>query len=169
MATRPAQFPAIVVGVLALGLTVSCTDPGAGGQRLRVGNDAPIAAASQYQDAVTILWAIRAEDCLVCQTPAADLRSLQRRYGSRVTIIALIVGPNPNVVEGFLRSERLTATAIRFDERTFQGLFGDLILPTLYLVHEGKIVWAWTSATLSTARSELSIVAEIENRLDVPR
>ena len=63
----------------------------------------------QIRDGVQVVWLVKTEDCLSCDTPARLLRELKRTHGESVRLTALIVGEegDSSLVRTFLKRERL--------------------------------------------------------------
>lgn len=86
-----------------------------------------------------VVWVLRPDDYLTCQTAANGVRRLQARYGATVPVSVLAVGAHPEWLRGFLRRQRIEAPVTVLGEREFRRRFRRLPAPWLYLLRDGKV------------------------------
>lgn len=131
---------ATAIAALIVIFSVSCHD-----DPVRPGDEAPDPWRDVANDSVAFLVTLRGEDCLRCQTPSQQLRTLQERQGdSKVSFWAVGVGDDKHLVESYLRRERLvdfTFTPMTTEE--YSDRFGDATIPSFYLISNGRIVATW--------------------------
>lgn len=117
--------------------------PGCGSSELQPGDPAPnVSTGSDLRD-VTVLWVVRAQDCLSCQTAAPTMRHLQRRFANNVEIVVVAVSDEEELVNSFLRAERLDVPVVHVDRRQYANLFGRTPVPAVHVIHGGRVVATW--------------------------
>lgn len=124
---------ACLVGLIGCGWTGSTRpDP------IEAGSDAPSFWVAEPEQ-VVVGWTLTEGDLLRCETEADELRRLQRHLGPRMKLTVVAVGADSNRVASFFRTERLSADLVALDEKEFRRRFGPALLPSLYVVRNGKI------------------------------
>lgn len=128
----------------------ACGGPGA---ELALGAADTVPAAwlpvSHAHSGAALVWVFRTEDCLTCQGFDFALRRLQRTYGSAVPLAAVHVGhaAHASIPRAFFSRRRVVLSAeTRIDPREFSRRYGEVAMPALLAVREGRIVWSSTVA-----------------------
>lgn len=111
---------------------------GSGGA-VPIGDRFPMAAPDGSSPRTRVVWVLRPDDYLTCQTAANGVRRLQRRYGAALPVAVISVGPHPEWLRGFLGRQRIDAPVTRLDEDEFRRRFGREPAPWLYLVRDGRV------------------------------
>jgi hypothetical protein len=130
MVTRPTHRVAAVAWLAVWGCGPLPDDP------LPVGSRFPLAVAGT---AAEVVWVVRPDDYLTCQTAAGGLRELQRQVGSSVPLTVVYVGPHASWLEEFLHRQRIAATIVPMDEGRFRRAFHRNPGPWLYLLSDGVV------------------------------
>jgi hypothetical protein len=156
-----AAAPASVAGCLRLAaaaLVLGC-GPGAPAAGLAAGDRSP----ELLGGGVRVAWVVREDDLLGCRHSARELRALKARYGSSVPIDVVVVGENEGLAPGFLRRERLDATLVEIDLRTYREQFGGTGLPLLLVVDRGSVraVWKGSPEDTPAGRAVAGELAEV--------
>lgn len=129
--------------------------------RLRAGDAAPVnalAAGGTTAAPIMVAWAMRSADCLSCRTPAPTFRHIARRFGSDVDLVVVSVGEHPELVEGYLRSERLGGVrTVHLDSMAYAREFGASRLPAVYVISGDSVRHAWSSTNDVTAATGGSV------------
>ncbi len=116
-------------------------------QGIRIGDPVPVMVADSSEGhEAEVIWAVGAKDCLSCQTAAASIRHLRRRFGHRVKMVAVAVDDEDNLVDGFVRVERLEMSVVHIGRREYVKLFGRTPVPSLIVAHERMVVAIWNDA-----------------------
>lgn len=146
---------ALVVGVGAASMRAAGSI-GEGDPTPRLG--APVAEAG-----LEIVWLIRAEDYLTCETAAFALRRAASRPEAPVLRVVL-VGDDGGLAEGFLRTERVDAQLVRISARELRQHFGGVPLPALYIGRRGAVHRLWSGerdVRLATEGDDPPLLAEL--------
>jgi len=134
MVTRTARGALILALLLGGG---GCGDPRAA-DPLPVGREFPGFARSWAP--WEVVWVIRPEDFLTCQTVARGVRAFQRAPGVPVPVTVVYVGDShADWVRDFLRRQRIQATVRTASERQFADWFGQPAAPRVYLLRRGRV------------------------------
>lgn len=157
-----AAAPASVAGCLRLAaaaLVVACGS-GAPAAGLAAGDRSPELLAD---GGVRVAWVVREDDLLGCRHSAKALRALKARYGSSVPVDVVLVGENEGLAPGFLRRERLDATLVEIDRRTYREQFGGTGLPMLLVVDRGRVraIWKGSPEDTPAGRAVAGELAEV--------
>lgn len=88
---------------------------------------------------IEIVWVLRPDDYLTCQTAADGVRRLQRKYGAALPVSVVGVGPHPEWLRGFLRRQRVDARVTSFTEQEFRRRFQRRPAPWIYLLRDGRV------------------------------
>ena len=104
------------------------------------GERVPALALGATAAPVGVVWVLRPDDFLTCQTAADGVRQLQQRFGASLPIRVVHVGPHPAWVRGFLRRQRIEADVTPMTERVFRKQFHRAPAAWLYLVRRGVVV-----------------------------
>lgn len=88
---------------------------------------------------VQVVWVVRPEDYLTCQTAAGGLREFQRKVDPGVPLTVLYTGPHASWLDEFLRQQRITATILAIREADFRRAFARKPGPWLYFVRGGVV------------------------------
>lgn len=143
------RLPA-ALGVVAVGCLWGCrTDLRPAGMvrdSLSVGTRLPASwIGRSVQGEGTLVWLMRAEDCLSCESPDYLLRQAQRRFG--LPVVVVVVGRKASrtedlaMVEAYIRQRRLKAAVVPVDVEDYQRRFASGTLPSVLLVANGRVVW----------------------------
>ncbi len=97
----------------------------------------PVAAVADAP--AQVVWVVRPEDYLTCQTAAGEIRELQRQAGPRVPFTVLYVGPHGSWLEQFLARQRIRATVTVIGDDAFRRAFRRAPGPWLYLLRRGVV------------------------------
>jgi hypothetical protein len=103
---------------------------------LPLGSRFPLAGVAS---GTQVVWVMRPDDYLTCQTAAGGIRELQRRAGHGVPLTVLYVGPHPAWLAEFLARQRIAATVVTIEETRFRRVFGREPRPWLYLLSHGMV------------------------------
>ncbi|HEX9937778.1 MAG TPA: hypothetical protein VGB15_11670 [Longimicrobium sp.] len=106
------------------------------GDALPVGSRFPLASAPA---AAQVVWVVRPEDWITCQSAAGGIRELQRRTGPGLPLTVVYVGPHESWLSEFLRRQRIAAAIVSMDERRFRRVFRREPAPWLYLLDDGVV------------------------------
>lgn len=116
-------------------------------------------------------WTFRADDLLACHTAAADLRRAKREFGDGVRIEAIAIDVEPELMQSFLRLERLTGVAVRhMSEREYRTAYHAEVHPQVALERGDHVVEVFavgpplpgrrtTAAIVPALRSLVSLAA----------
>jgi hypothetical protein len=136
----------LTIVALSLGALPACIRPGPA-STLIVGDTVP----SEWIDGTgtqALLWTFRTRDCLSCDELDRGIRRIQMEHGPTIPLLALHVGvpADSTIPRAFFRSRRVQVTSLRhIGEKSFQRRYPEAILPTLYLVRRGRVVWMSSS------------------------
>lgn len=92
-----------------------------------------------------LVWVFKTQDCLTCEAFDFTLRRLQRTYGRAVPLGTVHVGhaEHASIPRDFFTSRRVEVAAeTRISPRDFQREYGEVTLPALLAVRDGRIVWS---------------------------
>ena len=103
---------------------------------LAVGSRFPLAA---FTAPAEVVWVVRPDDYLACQTAAGGIREIQRRAGPGMPLTVLYVGPHASWLDEFLRRQRIAATIVPMKEDHFRRAFHRNPGPWLYLLSHGVV------------------------------
>jgi hypothetical protein len=120
----------------ALACVAACARPT--GDALPAGTLFPAGVAASGAP-VQVVWVLRPDDYLTCQTAAPGLRDLQRATGAGVPLTIVYVGPHADWLREFLGRQRLQATVRRMDDEAFRRSFHRSPMPWLYLLDGGVV------------------------------
>lgn len=120
-----------------------------------VGRAVPdVVPTSGDEDVLEIIWAFEVGDLMVCDGgPALALRHLQRKFGRQVRLTMVAVGEDPQLIQPFLKRERLNAQVIRLSAAEYSRDFGPAPLPSVYLAKQRFVLAVaqdstWTDGVL---------------------
>ncbi|HEV7591293.1 MAG TPA: hypothetical protein VGO40_24485 [Longimicrobium sp.] len=105
---------AAALGVAAAASCAASADAVPRGERFPLGSGAA---------PMEIVWVLRPDDYLTCQTAADGVRRLQRQYGGALPVSVVGVGAHPEWLRGFLRRQRIEAGITSLSERDFRRRF----------------------------------------------
>jgi hypothetical protein len=134
----------LLPGALAA-LIVAALGAGCAGQtrferrQLRPGDSLPAEFTGADRSNVLLVWAFRPDQLLRCQNPAGPLRHVQRAFAPQVRIVALSVGGDDGLADGFLRRERVPAQHRVISEAQAWRMLGGTSLPALLVVKDGEV------------------------------
>lgn len=133
-----------------------------GVRQLARGSVAPAAWTAAVADGQTgpfVVWLFRSRDCLTCESFDYEVRRVQLRYGQRVPLLAVLMGPasDTTIARRFLASRRLKAYLLRTTVRFSPA-------PLLLVVRRDRIVWLRSSlggAELNAIGLDSSVTAAL--------
>jgi hypothetical protein len=126
-----------------------------------------------------LLWTFRTRDCLSCDELDREIRRIQMEHRPTLPLLALHVGvpADSTIPRAFFRSRRVQVKSLRhIGERSFHRRYPEAILPTLYLVRQGRVVWMSTSQgtydaatpSLDSILSDPAATADDHGSIDQP-
>lgn len=119
----------------------------------RPGSPLPDLGAHAGSAGIEVLWMLRDRDVYACRSAAVALR--RARQGSQpVQLTIVAVGRNEQLVEPFVRAQRLRARVVRLTLREFIARAGPVHLPALMVARDGRITHLWESAPEVIAATE---------------
>lgn len=133
----PARLNRSCASLLALALIWGCGE--AAPDLHRVGERLPDGLGQAVENGADVVWVLRPEDYLTCQTAADAIRRAQRLHGSALEITVISVGSRPEWVRAFLVRQRIDAEVRPVPHEEFVALFGYPPAATLYLTRDGVI------------------------------
>ena len=101
---------------------------------LRVGSVAPDLIPRVPSGDVVVVWTFPTESLQNCTSPASEFRRLQRQYGARAHLVLIAVGDDPNILDPFLRRERLRPVVRRVTETEYARHFGATPVPAVHII-----------------------------------
>lgn len=90
-----------------------------------------------------VVWAVRPEDYVTCQSVTRVLRRIQRTSVG-VDFLVIVLGPDDGFLRSLLRVERVDARQIYLKPGGFSKLFGRAYPPFLFVVDEGEVAALWS-------------------------
>lgn len=93
---------------------------------------------------VIVTWVFRTEDCLTCQAFPAEIRRALKEHGESIRFAAIQVGApgDTTVAKAFFERERLNPRYVQVRSNDYRATFGDLPLPAIYVIVNGRLVRA---------------------------
>ena len=137
--------------IAAVCMAAACADAEAA-RKLGPGDPVPAGwlPASSAQSGPALVWLFRTEDGLACESLDFSLRRLQRAYGGTIVLGVVHVGheEHASIPRAFLRSRRISPAAeMRIEPGEFRRAYGDVLLPALIAVRDGRITWSSAAAS----------------------
>jgi len=104
-----------------------------------VGALAPTFLRAGSPDGLVLAWVFPVNVLLSCDSPSGAFRRLQRSYPDRVKLVVVAVGRDPDILEPFLRRERLHPVVIRLSEVEYAQHFGATPHPSVQIVRGDRL------------------------------
>lgn len=105
-----------------------------------VGDSVPALWRYTDPDHVLVTWVLRPDHLVACETAAAELRELRRRFGTRMRLAIVSEATERETLIAFLNRQRLGDPQLQLLESgEFARLFGPLTSPRLYVMREGRV------------------------------
>jgi len=103
----------------------------------------------------SLVWVVPAAELRTCASVAADLRAAQAGRGGSLPLTVVYVGPHPEWMSAYLRSQRLASSLVPLSRAEYARRFGYEAVSALYLVDDRRIAGAVDLAGVGDARPRL--------------
>jgi len=90
-------------------------------------------------DGGALVWVVPASEFRVCAPVASTLRTMQHPAAAALPLVVAYVGPHPEWMAAYLRTQRLRATLVPLTEREYAGRFGAAAVHAVYRVRGGRV------------------------------
>lgn len=161
----PWFLSALAVGGVALGAGVLAPAAAQSSRSMGVEHLAS-RPSSQASSGITVAWTFRGEDLFACASAAYDLRALIREHGSQIAIQAIAIDADPNLVNSFLRRERLDLAVTYTTTQQYRRAFGEEPVPSVSVKQRGRLVEALNTGQLQVrGRRDTRSLQELVSQL----
>jgi hypothetical protein len=98
----------------------------------------PVSKGRRFTAAAELIWVLRSNDLVACQSAADAIRHIQQGYQSSLPITVL-VAENEQWIQGFLRTHRVRAEVVMLQPSDFQQLGRSSMQSRFFLLDSGRV------------------------------